>query len=173
VLSWVEFIFALSGLLVFFGENSDLFLVECLAIKSFVHSHYFLLLLLEFRLSFFLCRNSGALRIMLWHLLNIVYWLFEFQIDISFNDADLVVRFAFDDVDQVVYALMVNIDRITLKTSRILGQLSFQNCFGIWKVDECSLVRLNLHSGTFEQSNISKNYFSTFFEKQLVHEPHR
>ena len=125
VLSWIEFILTLSGLLVLFGENGNLLLVERLAIKSFVHSHNFLLLYLQFRLSSFLRRNSVAL--LLGRLLNIVYWRIEIQIDISFNDANLVIGFAFDDVDQVVHALMVNIDRITLETSRILGQLSLQN----------------------------------------------
>ena len=168
--SWIKFQLALSGLLVFFCKNGDLFLVELLAVESFVHFHYLLLLFLEFLFSFFLCRHSITLN-SLWCLLNIVQWLSEFQIDICLNYADLVVRLTIDDIDQVVLALMVNIDSITLKTSSILGQFSFQDSFGVWKIDERSLVRLNLHKSTFEQGDISENNFSSFFEVELVHEP--
>jgi hypothetical protein len=93
-----------------------------------------LLLLRSFRL-------LGTRELLGLHLLEIV-GLSEIDFDICLDDTDLVVRFAVNDINQIVLPAMMNVDRVTLHQARVVGELVLQDGFRVSQVNEGGLVRL-------------------------------
>lgn len=79
---------------------------------------------------------------------HIVKRRLEVDVDVCFDDTDLVLGLAVHDVDLVVSTPMIDVDGVTLEDTRVVRELSLKNSFWIWKVDERSLMGLELDVST-------------------------
>lgn len=81
--------------------------------------------------------------------LDIVLGCLEVELNIGLNAANLIIRLGFDDVDGVVAATILDINRVTLVKHGVMRQFLLENGLGVRQVDERCLVRLDLDIGTF------------------------
>lgn len=75
------------------------------------------------------------------HLLEIV-GLSEIDFDIGLDDTNLIVWFAVNDINQIVFPAMMNIDGVALHQARVVGELVLQDGFRVRQVNEGGLMRL-------------------------------
>ena len=124
MLPGIELKLPLPSLLVLLDKQVNLLVLELLAIKPLVHPSNVLSLLLH-GLLFLLLRSSCLVLSEAGHYLflcrlNVVEWSVEVDVDVGFDDADLVLGLAVDDVDLVVPASVVDVDRVALEHAGVV-----------------------------------------------------
>lgn len=132
VLPWVE-VLILSSYLNFLQFFLDklvlLFLGELLAIKPDKLSTQLLfnlpLGLLSALLLLVFNRKVRLLLLKSW-LFLIVKGSLELDLDVCLNHADLVLRLTVCDINEIISALVVDVDGVSLHKTRVIGQLLFQ-----------------------------------------------
>ena len=103
--------------------------------------------------------------------LNVVFGSLEIKFDVSLNAANLIFRFTFDNINGVVTATILDVDRVTLVKHGIVSEFLLENRLRIAKVNECCLVRANLHIASFLQIHVTQDNFATLLNAQVVHHP--
>ena len=105
------------------------------------------------------------------HLLEIV-GLSEIDFDICLDNTYLVVRFAVDDINQIVLPAMMNIDCVALHQARVVGELVLQDGLRVSQVNEGGLMRLKDHELALGELDIAEHHVSALLKEEVVHHPY-
>jgi len=122
VLSWIEFQFSLSSFFVLFHQGVNLLLSKRFTVETFVHFHDFLTFGLHFLFLGLLCESSSSL--LLWHWLDIVKWCLKIDVDVSLYNTDLIIWLAINDINGIIFSIIVDINSVSLKDTRVLCKFS-------------------------------------------------
>ena len=112
------------------------------------------------------CRVLHQLR---W--LDVVFRSLEIKLDVRLNTADLVLGAALNDIDGVVATTILDVDCVTLVKHGVVGKLLLKDSLGVAKVNECRLVRPNLHIRALLQVHITQDNLTAFLDAEIVHHP--
>lgn len=101
----------------------------------------------------------------------VVEGLLEVDLDVGLHDADLVLRLAVDDVDEVVPALVVNVDGVAFHQARVVSELLFEDGLRIRKVDEGRLMGLQYDELALLEVHRAEDDFGSLLQVEVVHHP--
>lgn len=96
----------------------------------------------------------------------------EIDFYIRLDDTNLVVRFAVDDINQIVLPAMMNVDRVTLHQARVVGELVLQDGFRVRQVNEGGLMRLKDHELALRELDVAEHHVSALLKEEVVHHPY-